>query len=146
MPERRDINPPSDEGAMVPPGVAWPDEKAARESDHLPFGVVGIGASAGGIDAFRSLLGAGRRYRDGLRPRPAPLARPSEQPRADARAVHLHAGARDPGRDAPGPRPRVRDALERRGPPLARNAPPRPTSAFPGWPAPDRRAVLVACG
>ena len=58
MPERRDISPPSGEGAMEPRGVAGPDEKAARESDHLPFGVVGIGASAGGIDAFRSLLGA----------------------------------------------------------------------------------------
>ena len=43
---------------MEPRGVAGPDEKAARESDHLPFGVVGIGASAGGIEAFRSLLGA----------------------------------------------------------------------------------------
>src|SRR5436305_1382124 len=58
MPERRDISPPSGEGAMEPRGVAGPDEKAARESDHLPFGVVGIGASAGGIEAFRSLLGA----------------------------------------------------------------------------------------
>ena len=58
MPERRDISPPSGEGAMEPRGVAGLDEKAARESDHLPFGVVGIGASAGGIDAFRSLLGA----------------------------------------------------------------------------------------
>src|SRR5438477_366799 len=58
MAERRDISTSSWKGAPEPRGVAEPEAKAARESDDLPFGVVGIGASAGGIDAFRSLLGA----------------------------------------------------------------------------------------
>src|SRR5438876_8864836 len=58
MAERRDISTSSCKGAREPRGLVGSDAKAARESEDLPFGVVGIGASAGGIDAFRSLLGA----------------------------------------------------------------------------------------
>src|SRR5438445_13681253 len=58
MAERRDISTSSCKGAREPRGLVGSDAKAARESEDFPFGVVGIGASAGGIDAFRSLLGA----------------------------------------------------------------------------------------
>ena len=58
---------------------------SAGSQPSAEFAVVGIGASAGGLEAFRSLFGAlPRRYGHGVHRRPAPLAGAPEPPREDA--------------------------------------------------------------
>lgn len=53
---------PQDDASAVPNGYAYPNPQFATESDYSPprgnpFPVVGIGAAAGGLEAFAQLLG-----------------------------------------------------------------------------------------
>ena len=60
MDKRRDTSQSNGEGAEDPRRAAESDKPGApgAPSDGVPFCVVGIGASAGGLEAFRGLLGS----------------------------------------------------------------------------------------
>jgi chemotaxis response regulator CheB len=60
MDKRRDSSQSNGDGSEDPRRSAESDERGApgAPSDGVPFAVVGIGASAGGLEAFRGLLGS----------------------------------------------------------------------------------------
>ena len=71
-----------------------------RSNPSTAFPVVGVGASAGGMEAFIELLGSSPGQRHGVRADPAPRSDARELPERGARPVDELPGPRDRGRDA----------------------------------------------